>query len=189
MFGWDIKNCTLYYKESTLYWESFITNATCWGSAVQKTTYSIRKNWVCSPKEARSVLSALRGCSETVSQSQTRVHRRNRWDKEGGIAHSISSAGSLRSPSLTGGPTSRVRPLPIQITLIGGSPLVYTCASYGTRKSGTEKEKARIPEWKKMGSNLARVNKKIGSWKRDGRRGMNRNFQIKRILLSITIIK
>jgi len=122
-------------------------------------------------------------------RSQTRVHRRNRWDKEGGIAHSISSAGSLRSPSLTGGPTSRVRPLPIQITLIGGSPLVYTCASYGTRKSGTEKEKARIPEWKKMGSNLARVNKKIGSWKRDGRRGMNRNFQIKRILLSITIIK
>lgn len=97
--------------------------------------------------------------SPNRDQIKVRVHRRDRQGKEGGITRSI-SAGSLSGPSLTGGPTSRVRPLPIQITLIGGSPRVYVRLLRHQKNGHGERKGAHSCERKKMGPNLARVDLK-----------------------------
>lgn len=88
-------------------------------------------------------------------QIKVRVHRRDRQRKEGGITRSI-LAESLSGPSLTGGPTSRVRPLPIQITLIG----VYVRLLRHQKNGHGERKGAHSRERKKMGPNLTRVDLK-----------------------------
>lgn len=157
-------------------WESSFTNETCCivlDLLFQRTVYSITakgknesaprrkhvpyyQHFVVAPKT-----------SPNRDQVEVRVHRRDRRGKKEGIASSISSAGSLPGPSLTGGPTSRVRPLPIQIMLIGGSPRVYV-RLLRHQKNG-EIKGAHSRERKKMDPNLAGVDKKIRSQRKDGR--------------------
>lgn len=88
------------------------------------------KEWVCFPKGKHvPYYPALRGCPENIFQS-----RSGRGEMASGGEHLV----GWISRSLTGGSTSWVKPLPIQITLIAGfSPHIYVRLL--TRKTPREK--------------------------------------------------
>lgn len=190
-----MKKIVILIRKHFLLWEFSVTNVICyWGFAILKNGLLNKreKKGVCFSKEARTILSALRGRIENVSQSRSgRSENASQGPAgEGGIARIISSAGSLPGPSLTGGPTSRVRPLPIQITLIGDSPCVYVSLLWHQKNGHGERKGAHPRKWKKMNPNLAGVDKKNRiskeRWKSRREQGeIEMECAIRRIMLAI----